>query len=223
MVDSDLNGPRPQVTLTCISTGGPATTVRWYRNSQGFFGAKNTVLVNAATADYIHTLTVTGRYGGDYCCYVYNNRPSFDSACTVLDSVHFPSVQLDPSPVNIYEMGVNRVLLKWTGSYSFKTRVSYKYVCNTTGRVVYSVSQAFSPGVGYHYFTLDDELDGFIHRFLLRYNVYCDQVKSPVLELDFSFGTYICVFNYHMTNYLFNIILQIRVICRFSLGPLITA
>ena len=26
-VDSDLNGASPQFTLTCISTGGPATTV----------------------------------------------------------------------------------------------------------------------------------------------------------------------------------------------------
>ena len=26
-VDSDLNGESPQFTLTCISTGGPATTV----------------------------------------------------------------------------------------------------------------------------------------------------------------------------------------------------
>ena len=32
-VDSDLNGPSPQFTLTCISTGGPATTVTWTRDS----------------------------------------------------------------------------------------------------------------------------------------------------------------------------------------------
>ena len=32
-VDSDLSGPSPQFTLTCISTGGPATTVTWTRDS----------------------------------------------------------------------------------------------------------------------------------------------------------------------------------------------
>ena len=34
MVNSDLNGASPQFTLTCISTGGPATTVTWTRNSE---------------------------------------------------------------------------------------------------------------------------------------------------------------------------------------------
>ena len=29
IVDSDLNGDSPQFTLTCISTGGPATTITW--------------------------------------------------------------------------------------------------------------------------------------------------------------------------------------------------
>ena len=32
-VDSELNGASPQFTLTCISTGGPATTVTWTRDS----------------------------------------------------------------------------------------------------------------------------------------------------------------------------------------------
>ena len=32
-VDFDLNGASPQFTLTCISTGGPATTVTWTRDS----------------------------------------------------------------------------------------------------------------------------------------------------------------------------------------------
>ena len=32
-VNYDLNGDSPQFTLTCISTGGPATTVTWTRDS----------------------------------------------------------------------------------------------------------------------------------------------------------------------------------------------
>ena len=35
-----------------------------------------TVLDNAETATYTHTLTVTGRLGGDYQCTVANVKPS---------------------------------------------------------------------------------------------------------------------------------------------------
>ena len=77
-VDSDLNGASPQFTLTCISTGGPATTVTWTRDSEMLTGS--TVLNNATTAQYTHTLTVTGRLGGLYTCTVANDKPSEDSA-----------------------------------------------------------------------------------------------------------------------------------------------
>ena len=73
-VDSDLNGASPQFTLTCISTGGPATTVTWTRDSEVVVGS--TVLNNAETATYTHTLTVTGRLGGVYICNVSNAKPS---------------------------------------------------------------------------------------------------------------------------------------------------
>ena len=73
-VNSDLNGASPQFTLTCISTGGPATTVTWTRDSEEVNGS--TVLDNAVTATYTHTLTVTGRQGGDYQCNVSNAKPS---------------------------------------------------------------------------------------------------------------------------------------------------
>ena len=74
-VDSDLNGDSLQYTLTCISTGGPATTVTWTRDSETVSGGM-TVLDNAMTAHYTHTLTVTGRLGGQYQCNVTNNKPS---------------------------------------------------------------------------------------------------------------------------------------------------
>ena len=79
-VDSDLNGASPQFTLTCISTGGPATTVTWTRDSATAMGDEMTVLDNAETATYTHTLNVTGRLGGLYQCTVSNDKPSSDSA-----------------------------------------------------------------------------------------------------------------------------------------------
>ena len=77
-VDSDLNGASSQFTLTCIYTGGPATTVTWTRDSEVVNGT--TVLADTETALYIHTLTVTGRLGGLYQCTVENAKPSLVSA-----------------------------------------------------------------------------------------------------------------------------------------------
>ena len=77
---SDLNGPTPQFTLTCISTGGPATTVTWTRDSTTVTEGTETVLDDPVTAQYTHTLTVTGRLGGLYTCTVSNNKPSSASA-----------------------------------------------------------------------------------------------------------------------------------------------
>ena len=77
-VDSDLNGASPQFTLTCISTGGPATTVTWTRDSEVVVGS--TVLDNAETGTYTHTLTVTGRTEGLYRCSVSNSKPSSAAA-----------------------------------------------------------------------------------------------------------------------------------------------
>ena len=70
----------PQFTLTCISTGGPATTVTWTRDSETVSEGSVTVLDNRETAQYTHTLTVSGRLGGLYQCTVSNNKPSTASA-----------------------------------------------------------------------------------------------------------------------------------------------
>ena len=77
--DSDLYGESHQFTLTCTSTGGPATTVTWTRDSETVSGGMS-VLDDPVTAQYIHTLTVTGRLGGQYQCTVLNKKPSQDSA-----------------------------------------------------------------------------------------------------------------------------------------------
>ena len=65
-----------QLTLTCISTGGPATTVTWTRGFTTVTQGTQTVLNDPETAQYTHTLTVAGRLGGLYTCTVANNKPS---------------------------------------------------------------------------------------------------------------------------------------------------
>ena len=78
---TDPNGASPQFTLTCISTGGPATTVSWTRDSTTVITeGTETVLNDAVAARYTHTLNVTGRLGGEYTCTVVNNKPSTASA-----------------------------------------------------------------------------------------------------------------------------------------------
>ena len=71
-----------QLTLTCIFTGGPATTVTWTRDSITVTEGTETVLDDPVTAQYTHTLTVTT--GGEYTCTVSNNKPSSDSATVFL-------------------------------------------------------------------------------------------------------------------------------------------
>ena len=70
-----------QLILTCISTGGPATNVSWTRDSTTVITeGTETVLDDPVTAQYTHTLTLTGRLPGLYTCTVANNKPSSTSA-----------------------------------------------------------------------------------------------------------------------------------------------
>ena len=96
-VDSALNGASPQFTLTCISTGGPATTVTWTRNSVTITGGTETVLDNPETAQYTHTLT--GSTAGEYTCTVTNNKPSTASA-----SYTIPGMQLSLTMISILSL-----------------------------------------------------------------------------------------------------------------------
>ena len=91
-VDSDLNGASPQFTLTCISTGGPATTVTWTRDSSPASGNQSTQFNGDTTApQYTHTLTVTGGSGmrGLYTCTVANNRPSSASVQLIVQGMQW--------------------------------------------------------------------------------------------------------------------------------------
>ena len=83
-----LNGASSQFTLTCISTGGPATTVSWTRDSTTVITeGTETVLNDPVTARYTHTLTVTA--AGEYNCTVANNKPSSTSASITLQGKLF--------------------------------------------------------------------------------------------------------------------------------------
>ena len=73
MTEQLLNLGLPnQFILTCISTGGPATTVMWTKDSVNITEGTKTVLDNRVIAQYTHTLTVTGTQEGIYECTVSN-------------------------------------------------------------------------------------------------------------------------------------------------------
>ena len=181
-VDSDLSGPSPQFTLTCISTGGPATTVTWTRDSTTVTEGNETVLNDPETAQYTHTLTVTGNIEGLYTCAVGNNRPSNDSACIL---VHFPLEQPDPLPVTLLPLNATAVTVSWNSSPTFPTSLHYSSSLTTTGLVMTHHTEILPPGLGSTDISLDDEFDGCKHNFTLHYVVECD---APVFETNYVFG-----------------------------------
>ena len=78
-ISGDITFNPDQRTLTCISTGGPATTVSWTRDSTTVITEGTEIVLNdAETAQYTHTLTVTTL--GMYTCNVSNDKPSSESA-----------------------------------------------------------------------------------------------------------------------------------------------
>ena len=90
--------------LTCVSTDGPATNVTWTRGNDedNLIPVLNhtpvSVLVNATTAQYIHTLNVSRtKLPGVYGCSVSNNKPSSANAtpiCTlgIINNIALSSV-----------------------------------------------------------------------------------------------------------------------------------
>jgi len=111
---SERNATTPTFTLTCTSTGGPATTVSWTVNNHtvtedSHHHITSQILTDADRATYNHTLIVTGRMVGEYKCTVSNSKPSFsggmlavvgendnyafeDTGCSCLKSVNPNSV-----------------------------------------------------------------------------------------------------------------------------------
>ena len=85
---SELNATIPTFTLTCTSTGGPATTVTWTVNNHTVTEDENhhitSQVTEAVNATYNHTLTVTGRLEGRYECIVSNYKSSATGNLTVV-------------------------------------------------------------------------------------------------------------------------------------------
>ena len=86
IVGDEVTFDSDQLTLTCNSTGGPATTVTWTRDSTTVPTGTQRVLNDEQMARYTHTLTVTT--GGVYTCTVENNKPSSDSATIILGGIY---------------------------------------------------------------------------------------------------------------------------------------
>ena len=79
-LDTDPATDPPVFTLTCTSTGGPATTVIWKRNGTILRDDSNhnitSQVIDPVNITYTNTLTVTGRLAGQYECNVSNIRTS---------------------------------------------------------------------------------------------------------------------------------------------------
>ena len=120
-----------EFTLTCNSSGGPPTTVTWTRDSETInntdIEAAKTELVDGETAQYTHTLTVTGRQTGLYTCTV-TNKVSSESSTELL--VQGNTLQLKIVPYSVYlfphpapspptdvtvsQNGLGSLLVSWT-------------------------------------------------------------------------------------------------------------
>ena len=81
----------PQVTLTCVSTGGPATTVTWTRDGAAVYYDATHVLTQTVTEQstitYSNVLRVTGREPGTYQCSVTNDRGSNTSQNFTIEGI----------------------------------------------------------------------------------------------------------------------------------------
>ena len=74
-LNTNLNDSNVEFTLNYTTSGGPATNVTC-QTDHTLLPLESSVLVNAITAEYIHTLKVTGRKGGLFTSTVMNNKPS---------------------------------------------------------------------------------------------------------------------------------------------------
>ena len=87
-LNSELNANPPVFTLTCTSTGGPATTVTWTRGSTTLSGGTSRIVDNT-TGTYENKLRVAMREAGVYDCGVSNSRSSVTRGLTVVGKDHY--------------------------------------------------------------------------------------------------------------------------------------
>ena len=122
--------PNNHFILTCISTGGPATTVTWTRHLAPAVGLIDTVVVDRETAKSSNTLLVTGRMEGLYTCTV-SNRVSNESSASLnvagedhtlslsyylISLLLLSPVPSPPSGVMVSQNGLNSLLVTWAPS-----------------------------------------------------------------------------------------------------------
>ena len=88
-------------TLTCISTGGPATTVTWTRDNVTITEGTVTYY-ETDSIEYNHILTVTERLEELYTCTVANDRPSNDSATITVQGNNISTEYTTLNTVSIY-------------------------------------------------------------------------------------------------------------------------
>ena len=72
----------PEFTLTCVSEGGPATTVIWWRDGEPVQEDSNhttsqIIVDTSKNTIYNNTLRIRGREGGQYKCSVSNNLSDY--------------------------------------------------------------------------------------------------------------------------------------------------
>ena len=71
---TNLTAEPPVFTLTCVSTGGPASNVTWTQDGAAAIGNTYQTVVDQQAITYHNTLMVTGRLPGSYTCSVSNDR-----------------------------------------------------------------------------------------------------------------------------------------------------
>ena len=100
-LDTEPNTDPPVFTLTCTSTGGPATTVSWTRDSNAVTANDDHIITSRVTdavgAIYVHTLRVTGRRVGSYSCSVSNSRTSPAAISTLQIAGKEPGISIESS------------------------------------------------------------------------------------------------------------------------------
>ena len=95
---SEPNENPPEFTLTCVSEGGPVTTVMWWRDGEPVQEDSNhetsqIIVDRLADTVYHNRLRVRGREGGEYMCTVSNNIQEFVSSSSPSSTSEIVSVK----------------------------------------------------------------------------------------------------------------------------------
>ena len=83
-LDTELNANPPVFTLTCTSTGGPATTVTWTKGTTTLSDGTSQIVTDTVTGRYENILRVAMMDAGTYVCSVSNSRSSATANLTVV-------------------------------------------------------------------------------------------------------------------------------------------